>query len=166
MCTSSGARLITSLGRWGTVRQVSTPLSIGEAICGYPVRKRPGGNEATCARWSRPVLCLESSSKMGVKLSPEQNHLAISRRQGTGGAKRKGRACGRWLRVQVPHPFAVAVEQLRRPHFAGAEHVLAGLAPARVRHGRVDVGLEVVLARLERVPEGRRLLGGELDPRQ
>src|SRR5262245_17895519 len=65
--------------------------------------------------------------------------------------------------VQTPHPLAVAVVALGLAHLAGAEHALAGLAPARVRHRRVDVRLEVVLVRRQRVPERRRLLAGELD---
>ncbi len=48
--------------------------------------------------------------------------------------------------VEFGDERAVAVEQLGRDPLAGAEHALAGLAPARVRHLGIDVGPEAVLA--------------------
>src|SRR5689334_22893922 len=57
----------------------------------------------------------------------------------------------------------VAVEQERRAALAGADVLLARLAPARMRHLRIDVGPEAVLAALQRFPEALRPLVGEAE---
>src|SRR5215470_5229799 len=46
--------------------------------------------------------------------------------------------------VEVGDIFAVAVEQQRRLALAGADELLGGLAPARMRDLRIDVGPEPV----------------------
>ena len=63
--------------------------------------------------------------------------------------------------VEVGDVFAVAVEQQRRPPLAGADHLLGRLAPARMRHLRIDVGPEAVFGRLQRLPVALRPLVGE-----
>src|SRR6516164_8242832 len=57
--------------------------------------------------------------------------------------------------------FAIAVEEERRHPLVAAEHPLIGLAPARMRHGRVHIGPEAVLGGLDRLPEIVGLLVGE-----
>src|SRR6185437_9896310 len=63
--------------------------------------------------------------------------------------------------------LAIAVPDQRRAPFVGADDALARLAPARMRHGGVDVRPEAVLAGLQMLPERiRALVGeGELDDR-
>src|SRR5208282_5921366 len=64
--------------------------------------------------------------------------------------------------VEMGDEFAVAVPDLRR-HAAVAEHALGRLAPARMRHGGIDVGPEAVLARFQILPERFRALVGEAE---
>src|SRR5829696_8871725 len=67
----------------------------------------------------------------------------------------------------VVHPrdvFAVAVVEQRRAHLIGAEDLLGRLAPARMRHLRVDVRPEAVLVCRERLPEALRALVREGEP--
>src|SRR5436305_13156145 len=63
--------------------------------------------------------------------------------------------------VEARDIFAVAVEQQRRPPLAGADQLFARLAPARMRHLRIDVGPETVLRRLQVFPIALRPLVGE-----
>src|ERR1019366_8130342 len=65
--------------------------------------------------------------------------------------------------VDVGDAVAVAVEDQRRPVLAGADHFLARLAPARMRHCRIDVGPEAVFRRLQRLPITLRPLLGEAE---
>src|SRR5215468_6195815 len=65
--------------------------------------------------------------------------------------------------VEAGDVLGVAVEQERRPALAGADVLLARLAPARMRHLRIDVRPEPVLARLQRLPEALRPLVGEAE---
>src|SRR5262245_39454952 len=60
--------------------------------------------------------------------------------------------------VEIGHELGIAVEQLGRHAVAGAEHSLAGLAPARMWHARIHVGPEAVLRGLQRFPEAHRSL--------
>src|SRR5215472_671535 len=69
--------------------------------------------------------------------------------------------------VEVSDELAVAVPFERGPPLVGAEHSLARLAPARMRHLGVDVRPEAVLAALHGFPERYRPLLGkrEMDDR-
>src|SRR5258708_40366982 len=58
---------------------------------------------------------------------------------------------------------AVAVEQQRRPSLAGADDFLALLAPARMRHRRIDVRPETIFGRRQRFPETLRPAIGEAE---
>src|ERR1700731_4264773 len=60
--------------------------------------------------------------------------------------------------VQAGDLFTVAVVDQRRAALAGADDFLARLAPARMRHGRIDVGPEAVFGRLQRLPHADRAL--------
>src|SRR5271170_3530669 len=60
--------------------------------------------------------------------------------------------------VEVGDVFGIAVEQLGRHPLVGAEHALGRLAPARMRHLRIDVGPEAVLAGLQLFPVADRAL--------
>src|SRR5215211_811872 len=67
----------------------------------------------------------------------------------------------------VVHPgdvFAVAVVEERRARLVGAEDLLGRLAPARMRHLRVDVRPEAVLVCRKRLPEALRPLVREGEP--
>src|SRR5262249_57215394 len=63
--------------------------------------------------------------------------------------------------IKISDELAIAVEQLRRHPLLCPEYALGGLAPARMRHLRIDIGPEAVLRRLERFPEAHRPLVGE-----
>src|SRR5437867_4161641 len=83
----------------------------------------------------------------------------------------RGLCCKRWviaqqrtLSVKMRDELAVAVEHLSGNHLAGADHPLLGLAPARMRHIRVDVRFKWIFGRLLIFPERVRLLFHELDP--
>src|SRR6516162_5792805 len=63
---------------------------------------------------------------------------------------------GRESVVEVSNVFAVAVVEQRRPALVNAEDTFARLAPAGMRHLRIDVGPEAVFARLQLLPETDR----------
>src|SRR6185436_2272464 len=65
--------------------------------------------------------------------------------------------------VETRNIFAIAVEQQRRPALLGGDVFLGRLAPARMRHLRIDVGPEAVLGRLQRFPETLRPLVAEAE---
>src|SRR5690349_20517374 len=67
--------------------------------------------------------------------------------------------------VDAGDVVGVAVEQERRAALAGADVLLARLAPARMRHLRIDVGPEAVLGALQRFPETLWPLVGEAEAR-
>src|SRR5919206_1184500 len=58
--------------------------------------------------------------------------------------------------VEIRDLGRIAVEELRRAAFARAEHLLVGLAPARMRHLRVHIGPEAVFLRLDLLPKTLR----------
>src|SRR5262249_37885712 len=66
-------------------------------------------------------------------------------------------------RVETGHLIAVTVEGKRLAAAKLADPALGGLAPARVIHVRIDVGVETVLVRRGEVPAGVRLLLHEPD---
>src|SRR5262249_36379774 len=51
-----------------------------------------------------------------------------------------------------------------RPPLASADDLFGGLAPARVRHLRIDVRPEAVFGRLQRLPQALRACVGETKP--
>src|SRR6185437_2860550 len=63
--------------------------------------------------------------------------------------------------VEAGDVIAVTVEQQRRFMLAGADHFLGCLAPARMRHGRIDIGPKAVFGRLQRLPHALRPFVGE-----
>src|SRR6476661_5991655 len=65
--------------------------------------------------------------------------------------------------VQIGDVLVVTVEQERRPPLAGADDLFARLAPARMRHLRIDVGPEAILRRLQCLPHALRTLVGETE---
>src|ERR1044072_2060519 len=65
--------------------------------------------------------------------------------------------------VEPGHELAVAVVEQGRDALVAAQRLLRRLAPARMRHLRVHVGPEAVLARLQLLPERGRPLVAELD---
>src|SRR5712691_10899222 len=60
--------------------------------------------------------------------------------------------------IEVGDVFAVAVEQQRRAALTGPDHLLGGLAPARMGDLWIDVRPEAVFGRLQGFPEGFRTL--------
>src|SRR5258706_15029900 len=68
-------------------------------------------------------------------------------------------------RVHARHIVAVAVERRRRPPLAGADDFLARLAPARMRHRRIDIGPETIFGRRQRFPKALRPPVGEAEAR-
>src|SRR5260370_5784776 len=60
--------------------------------------------------------------------------------------------------IEVGDELAVAVPFQGRPPLVGAEHPLGRLTPARLRHLRVDLGPEAVLAALHCFPKRHRSL--------
>src|SRR5262245_48523291 len=69
--------------------------------------------------------------------------------------------------VEVGDVLAVAVVELRRLALAGADELLGRLAPAWMRHLRIDVGPEPILGGLQLLPVARGPLirEGELHDR-
>src|SRR5579885_29522 len=69
--------------------------------------------------------------------------------------------------VDAGNELAVAVEQQRFAPLAGADDLFGRLAPARLRHRRIDVGPEAVFGGLQHFPHALRPLldEGELDDR-
>src|SRR5918993_1880041 len=65
--------------------------------------------------------------------------------------------------VEPGHELAVAVVEERGDAVVAAQRLLGRLAPAWMRHLRVHVGPEAVLARLQLLPERDRPLVAELD---
>src|SRR6185437_2739446 len=97
---------------------------------------------------------------------------AVAKEGGTGALRRRSRSSaieGLVLETLVERRdvFAVAIEQQGRAAPVRAEHALGRLAPARMRHGGIDVRPEAVLVTLQLLPEANRLLigEGELDDR-
>src|SRR5205085_4311966 len=60
--------------------------------------------------------------------------------------------------IKVRDVLAVAIVQQRRPALLGADILLGRLAPARMRHLRIDVRPEAILGGLQRFPETLRAL--------
>src|SRR5215468_8695127 len=60
--------------------------------------------------------------------------------------------------------FAIAVEEKRRHPLVAAQDPLIGLAPARMRDGRVHIGPEAIFGGLDRLPEIVGLLVGQGEP--
>src|SRR5437773_8530039 len=56
-------------------------------------------------------------------------------------------------RVEMRDVFAVAVEQLSWPSLLGDDVLLGCLAPARMRHLRIDVRPEAIFGGLQVLPE-------------
>src|SRR5688500_454672 len=65
--------------------------------------------------------------------------------------------------IQMGDVFAVAVEQDRRLALVGADDLLGGLAPARMRDLGIHVRPEAVFGRLQRLPVALRALVGEVE---
>src|SRR6185295_10839897 len=65
--------------------------------------------------------------------------------------------------VEIGDVFAVTVVQERRPALAGANDFFARLAPARMRHLRIDVGPEAIFRWLQRFPHAPWTLVGEIE---
>src|SRR5579872_3657501 len=54
--------------------------------------------------------------------------------------------------IEVGDELAITVEDQRRAALAGPDQLFGRLAPARVRHGRIDVGPEAVFGGLQLLP--------------
>src|SRR6516162_3534199 len=65
--------------------------------------------------------------------------------------------------VKVGDIIAVAVEDERRPALVAPDQLFRGLAPARVRHLRIDVRPEAVFGGPQRLPIALRPLIGEVE---
>src|SRR6185437_3353758 len=97
----------------------------------------------------------ESGSNAGGNGAQETLH-SVSCDIGISGARRKTSRPQPFLLqilVNVGDLLAIAVVNQRRPALAGADDLFAGLAPARMRHRRVDVGPEAVFRRLQSFPQ-------------
>src|SRR5262245_30344034 len=120
-------------------------------------------------RFIQMVLTGPSLSMMTLLMSPELLPQALSAVRFSGPARqgKGGRLHEELFRfaigVKPGHELAVAVVELGRDAIALAERLLGRLAPPRMRHLRVDVGPEAVLAALQLLPERDRPLGRELD---
>src|SRR6476661_2326148 len=60
--------------------------------------------------------------------------------------------------VETGDVVSVAIEKERRSPLAGADNLLARLAPTRMRHLRIDIRPEAVLRGLQRFPHAPRTL--------
>src|SRR5260370_15046196 len=67
--------------------------------------------------------------------------------------------------VEAGDEFGVSVEQQRRPPLADPEQRVARLAPARMRHLRIDVRPEAVFGRLQGLPISIRALVRDAETR-
>src|SRR6476659_8419629 len=63
--------------------------------------------------------------------------------------------------VEARDVVAIAVEKERGTPFASTDDFLGCLAPARMRHFRIDVGPEAVFGRLQRLPQTLRACVGK-----
>src|SRR5262249_14036564 len=73
-------------------------------------------------------------------------------RNGTGIASSRPKTSAVHALVMSGDIVAIAVENERRPPLPGADHLFGRLAPARVRHGRIDVRPEAIFGRLQGFP--------------
>src|SRR6185312_3391856 len=90
--------------------------------------------------------------------APPRRRSRLRALEPAGGAESGPEALAFEPLVEIGDVFAVSVEDQRRPPLAGADHLLARLAPARMRHRRIDVGPEAVFGGLQRLPQADRPL--------
>src|SRR4029077_12865299 len=65
--------------------------------------------------------------------------------------------------VKAGDIVAVTIEKKRRSPLPSPDNLLARLAPARMRHLRIDIGPEAILCRLQRFPHAPRTLISEAE---
>src|SRR5262249_16926363 len=98
------------------------------------------------------------------ELDPRPGYNTLAGRRGTAGVRRsRPEAFAVQTLVEIGEVLAVAVEQERRPPLAGADDLFTRLAPARMRHLRIDVGPEAIFRRLQCFPHALRALVGETE---
>src|SRR6516165_1157633 len=66
--------------------------------------------------------------------------------------------------VEVLHELPIAVEKSRRDSGLGSKHAFCRLAPAPVRHVRIDICPEAIFSGLNAIPERARARGLKLKP--